>query len=715
MEDVFPAYFSAPYLKKNRITFRQYQKNIADKCENKNSLVVLPTGLGKTVVGILLVSRSLQKYEKGKILIMAPTRPLAFQHEESLKYFLDINEKRITTLTGKIPPEKRILGFHASQIIVSTPQVIKNDLERSRYDLKEVCLVIFDEAHRTRKNYAYNFVSSEYIKGGCSDPVILALTASPGKDKEHIQAICNNLFIENVVFKTKENDDIKQYINDVEEILEVVDLPIGVLEICNVWDHLFNRFLRFFIERGLINPAKNYYSKMDFLRISSDLTLSLQSSVSFEDLNSLNLFYRSPTILEIVRKKKLNIQAIFSYCSSCISVLHAKDLLETQDISLFVSFLEKIQFKAENGVKSAERIVNSKHFKVINSIIRSNGFLALSHPKIERTASIIEKELEVFKNKKNIIFTQYRELAQLLKERLQSKFGDTITCEKFVGQQSKPNGDIGCSQGKQIEVLKRFRRGEIDVLIATSVAEEGLDIPNVDSIIFYEPVPSEIRTIQRRGRTGRFNDGRCYVLITKSTVDAPFHKVALRKEENMHNVLISPEELHLIKNIYRKKIKFSQNKNEISKRELLRNYTQKKAMENGLIARRSIEDIVSELDEFKESDYYRALKHHGITLLSEITKINPKSLKEKITKLRCKNKLPIQNKPKKYINNNVKTLINLVNTYSRNGRIGLSELEDLAEEECIVERKFYAYLNQACYMGFLRKEGKNVHFIKSFD
>ncbi len=77
-----------------------------------------------------------------------------------------------------------------------------------------------------------------------------------------------------------------------------------------------------------------------------------------------------------------------------------------------------------------------------------------------------------------------------------------------------------------MEILDAFRAGEYNVLIATSVAEEGLDIPSTDLVIFYEPVPSEIRSIQRRGRTGRNAVGRVVVLMSKGTRDEGAYRVS---------------------------------------------------------------------------------------------------------------------------------------------------------------------------------------------
>src|SRR5207247_2953383 len=87
---------------------------------------------------------------------------------------------------------------------------------------------------------------------------------------------------------------------------------------------------------------------------------------------------------------------------------------------------------------------------------------------------------------------------------------------RFGGQACRGN-DIGLSQKDQVEILQKFRDGEVNVIVATSIGEEGLDIPQVDLVVFYEPVPSEIRTIQRRGRTGRSAAGRVVMLVTKDT------------------------------------------------------------------------------------------------------------------------------------------------------------------------------------------------------
>ena len=721
MQNEVSGYFNEAYLKKDSVFFRQYQNNIINKCKGKNTLIVLPTGLGKTIIGVLLIAKTLKKYPESKIIILAPTRPLVSQHKASCEEFLNLNSDAITSFTGKISPENRILQFYKSKIIVSTPQVIKNDLERGRYDLKHVSLIIFDEAHRTRGNYAYCFISTEYFNT-CQDPLILGLTASPGKSSISIQQLCNNLFIENVIFKTYEDSDVKQYVYDIDTFLEFVDLPIKLLELNAIWYNLFEKFLQFFLDKKLIPPNKRYYSKSDFLRITYDLTLSLKYELGhFPELSQEEyvntLYFKSPRIIDLVRENALNIQSIYSYCSSFISLLHGKELIESQNVTLFLTFLEKLEWKADQDIVSAKRITVSEHYKFIK-----NNFLQIkiedySHPKIQKLFSIVKDEIEKYSNRKIIIFTQYREMAELLKQKFNDHFGNQLIAEKFIGQASKTN-DLGFSQNTQGEIIDKFKKGVIDVLIATSVAEEGLDIPNVDAIIFYEPVPSEIRLIQRRGRTGRHGPGRCYLLIARVSIDIPFYKAANNKETAMNWVLTHSNQLELFEITNREKISFN-NKDEVTLGiDLIKNYRERRRREKEMLADRSIEEIISELDNFAQSKEFQKFKNTGVTFYSDVLRVDKSKMKSSILKLKGKknrNENKKMTERKRYLNKNVKTLIKIAETYSEDGKMPLSEFIELAQEEEIIEKKYFIHFNQACRLGYLKRVADEVHFVMGYD
>jgi ERCC4-related helicase len=453
------------------------------------------------------------------------------------------------------------------------------------------------------------------------------------------------------------------------------------------------------------------------LRIAQDLTLTYRFEEDFisEEEYLENLFYHDPKIIDVIKDNDVDIHSVYSYCSTCISLLHAKDLIETQDISLFLSFLERIKYRADQGSLSAKRLVNSKHFSFVKSVIEEENLSETTHPKINKIVSIIHEEMEEFNNKKVIIFTQFREMAEFLKKKLQDTFQNDLIIEKFIGQSSKID-DIGFSQKVQTEILEKFRKEKINVLIATSVAEEGIDIPNVDAIIFYEPVPSEIRLIQRRGRTGRYAPGRCYILVTEDTVDIPFYFVARRKENSMKSVLTDYEKIDLKESLERSPISFSvDNTNKSSDLELVKNFKRRREREKEVLANRSIEEILNQLEDFCKSDDYRKMQECGVTFYSDLIKIELPAMKNRIMKLKGKKKSSSQMKKKLYINKNVKTLINLVKVFAEKGKLEFNRLLDLAKEEEIEDRKFYTHFNQACYLGYLKKHNNEVHFLMDYD
>jgi Fanconi anemia group M protein len=135
-------------------------------------------------------------------------------------------------------------------------------------------------------------------------------------------------------------------------------------------------------------------------------------------------------------------------------------------------------------------------------------------------------------NSQILIFSHYRDTATHIVDEL-NKTG--IKSFRFVGQSTR-NNDIGMKQNEQSVILDSFRKKEFNVLVATSIAEEGLDIPEVKLVIFYEPVASEIRHIQRKGRTGRKSSGNVIILAAKDTVDMRILFANKRRIEKMKTI-----------------------------------------------------------------------------------------------------------------------------------------------------------------------------------
>ena len=152
------------------------------------------------------------------------------------------------------------------------------------------------------------------------------------------------------------------------------------------------------------------------------------------------------------------------------------------------------------------------------------------HP--EKQTILLAQTLGIEDGERVIVFTESRDTAETLVEFL----GEHFETRKFVGQGDREGSD-GMTQTEQQETLDAFRAGEFEVLVSTSVAEEGLDVPEVDLVLFYEPVPKGIRAIQRKGRTGRQREGKVHVLLAEDTRDEAYFWIARRQEKQMEEEL----------------------------------------------------------------------------------------------------------------------------------------------------------------------------------
>jgi len=194
-----------------KITPRRYQQRILETCIKKNCLVVLPTGLGKTLVALMLTIHRMKEFPGEKVVFLAPTKPLAQQHLDFFEQNLPELFGDMQLFTGMVKPEKRKEIWQTADIVFSTPQCVANDLRKNLYDLKDVCLLVEDEAHRCIKSYDYNYISQKYQEQSIH-PRILGLTASPGSEAHRIKEICRNLSIEEVELRTRDSEDVKPYL-----------------------------------------------------------------------------------------------------------------------------------------------------------------------------------------------------------------------------------------------------------------------------------------------------------------------------------------------------------------------------------------------------------------------------------------------------------------------------------------------------------------------
>jgi ERCC4-related helicase len=522
-------FVSHPLLREESIEFRAYQNNICQSAIDKNTLVILPTALGKTIISLLVCANTLYNYRDNRVLIMAPTRPLVNQHMISFYSTLKILEDQVALLTGKINPTERRAVWNNSHIklIFATPEVVKNDIEENRTSLRDFILLVFDEAHRAVKDYAYTFVANEYIKQSIH-PVILALTASPGSQKQRIQEVCDNLFIEQVQYRSEEDYDVKSYINPIEVKWEWFDLPSEYQYIRTLLKSMLEEKLNWLIQRRLIANHPRWIFKRNLINVGEQIRYNLELTMEEQ---------RGPLYLAL------------SYQGSALSLMYCIELIESQGSHSLDTFFNRIE---SEGGKSHKSLLNDPRIKEIRTLLNK---LSIEHPKFKYIVDILKTrygcsgvltqqsnsnieeqslpEDHLFHDSRALIFTQYRDTAKHIVEILSE---NGIRASRFVGQ-AKRQGDPGMKQDEQTNILESFREGEFDVLVATSIAEEGLDIPEVDLVIFYEPIPSEIRYIQRRGRTGRKTAGSVIILAAKDTIDERYLNASKRRVQKMKQVL----------------------------------------------------------------------------------------------------------------------------------------------------------------------------------
>ncbi len=461
------------YIKKNSIEKRDYQVNLANQAIQDNCIVVLPTGLGKTTIALHVISEYLSK---GKaILFLAPTRVLVNQHFEFLKQNLTIED--ISLITGEDTIQNRT-KLWSNSVICATPEITKNDLDRQIVSPNQFGLIIFDEVHRTVGDYAYSGIAERIAS---SDVRILGMTATLPSEKEKATEILTRLNISAVAERTEDSSDVKPYIQETNTEWVYVELTPEMKAI-----------------QTLLKLALD--ERYDVLK---KYGLQLNGQQSLSALLRVRQF--------VLWQNRRCAKPLFT----AIRIHYALNMFEAHGVTPFLKFCERAQAKKGAGVKELFEVdPNFTRAVHLAKVAQSKG---IEHPKIQKLEEILKSI-----SGKALIFSSYRDSVDIIFKKL-NEMG--ISAGILIGKA----GEAGLKQKKQIETVQKFRDGEFNVLVATRVGEEGLDIAEVNQVIFYDNIPSSIRFIQRRGRTGRKDTGKLIVLIAKDTIDERYYWIGKRK------------------------------------------------------------------------------------------------------------------------------------------------------------------------------------------
>lgn len=467
-------YINHKFIKSDIVEAREYQINLANQAKNENCLVVLPTGLGKTTVALLVIAEYLTK-GTGGVLFLAPTRVLANQHYEFLKNNMNLED--VALLTGEDTLAKR-KKLWANSIICATPEITKNDLDRKIVTEDQFNLVVFDEAHRTIGDYAYSSIAQRFA---ATNARILGMTATLPSEKEKATQIITTLRIASVAQRNDESQDVKPYIQQTNTEWVKVELPREMKEV------------QYYLRKAL----EVQYRELQRCGLRLGTTSSLSQLLRSREF--------------VLRQNRRAAKPLFT----AIRLHYALNILESHGITSFLRFCDRT--KAKKGVGIKDLFENDSNFIKAMAYAKDAQKKGIEHSKIVKLAEII-KSIQG----RTIVFTSYRDSVEIIHDKL-VEMG--IQAAFLIGKA----GENGLKQKQQIDTVHKFRDGIYNVLIATRVGEEGLDISEVNSVIFFDNVPSSIRFVQRKGRTGRKSVGRLIVLIAKDTIDEAYYWVGQRK------------------------------------------------------------------------------------------------------------------------------------------------------------------------------------------
>ena len=497
-------------------TVRDYQYNIVSRSLYHNTLVALPTGLGKTFIAATVMLNYYRWTKDSQIVFMAPTKPLIAQQMEACYHIVGIPRRDTVLMTGETQPALRAEEWLEKRVFFMTPQTVINDLKTGICNPKKIVLAVVDEAHKATGSYAYTEVVA-FLRRFNTSFRVHALTATPGSTVEAVQAVIDHLGIARVELRTEQSLDIRAYTHEKHtetEIFEYSDEQALIMD-------LFSKALRPVLDKLC---SQNAYWSRDPMQLSAyGLTNARQKWAS------------SDTGRKAAMTIKGMMNAIFAVLSS---LAHNINLLKHHGIGPFYSGVLGFQKAVESGQskgKYATQIAQSEDFTKMMRLIRgwTNNPDFIGHPKLQYLREVVLNHfLDAGEGRQGsdvppsatrvMVFASYRDSTEEIC-RVLKRNDPMIRPHEFVGQAAS-KGSEGMNQKRQNAVIQDFKSGKYNTLVATSIGEEGLDIGDVDLIVCYDASSSPIRMLQRIGRTGRKRVGKVVLLLMKGKEENDYAK-----------------------------------------------------------------------------------------------------------------------------------------------------------------------------------------------
>ncbi|KAF9973819.1 hypothetical protein BGZ73_002929 [Actinomortierella ambigua] len=549
----------------NNYPKRDYQFNITRRALFKNTLVSLPTGLGKTFIAAVVMLNYYRWFPESKIIFMAPTRPLVSQQIEACFKICGIPQRDTIEMTGQQNADIRREAWITKRVVFCTPQILKNDLQSGICAARSIVCLVVDEAHRATGNYAFSEVV-RLLAPVNPDVRILALTATPGSDIKTVQQVVTNLNIACIELRTEDSMDLRPYV--FQRVVQEIVVPLGktLSEIRDEFKGLTKQYLEKLSKR-LSTLCSGIIHAYELLTIHGlrPFFVNLADPVELARVGYLNHGGANSTALDAdgddldlddddggypVRGRgrgrggggggrgrggrgRGRGRGASSYASSGndaeTSSLAKKTLQSLPAFGRLMNRLVTLQNQPNFiGHPKLERLVGLVVEHFVQHQDRSEGLASRSSSTNSagdgNTAPVEPDDdgSEDSAQTRIMIFANYRESVEEI-TRVLDAHRPMIRVSSFVGQASA-KGKKGITQKEQQKVVADFQRGHHNVLVATSIGEEGLDIGDVDLIICYDSHSSPIRMLQRMGRTGRKRKGKICLLLSEGQEEQKYRR-----------------------------------------------------------------------------------------------------------------------------------------------------------------------------------------------
>ncbi|KAM7164609.1 Fanconi anemia group M protein [Macrochelys suwanniensis] len=521
---------------------RGYQERMARAALLANTLVCLPTGLGKTFVAAVVMYNFYRWFPSAKVLFLAPTKPLVAQQMEACARVMGIPPHHMAEMTGGTQVLNRKEIWHNKRVFFLTPQVMVNDLSRGTCPAAEIKCLVIDEAHKALGNYAYCQVVKELSKY-TNQFRILALSATPGSDTKAVQEVISNLLIAQIELCSEDSPDIQPYSHERQVEKFVVPLGKELAEIQNAY----------------IRVLETFAGRLIKIRVLAQR--DIPSLTKYQIILARDQFRKNPSS----HNAGIHPGVIEGDFALCISLYHGYELLlQMGTRSLFI-FLCGIMDGSKGLTRARNELSRNEDFMKLyrqletmfsdTSVPSANGNLLYnngtgptnknkiiySHPKLKKLEEVVVEHFKSWKgctdqsisesklsDTRVMIFSSFRDSVQEIAEML-SRHQPIVRVMTFVGH-STGKSMKGFTQKEQLEVVKCFREGGYNTLVSTCVGEEGLDIGEVDLIICFDAQKSPIRLVQRMGRTGRKRKGRIVVILAEGREQRTYNQSQSNKK-----------------------------------------------------------------------------------------------------------------------------------------------------------------------------------------